>query len=132
MDEQQNGTYLLTNPFTLPLRRGKRPTTIRGPLHLECSDNGNEGLLCELVGQVVAWPGIEARPLPVGSGDLVSLRVNEAFVTDDPWADRHLAASDAESNTNDMMDFRNMLPSRFRSAMDSRGILAFRPDGRQR
>src|SRR4051794_27626988 len=83
MDKLQNETYLLTDSFTLPVRRGKRPTTLRGPLHVQCSDNGDDGLLRELVKEIAAWPGIEASPLPVGSGDLVSLRVNEDFATDD-------------------------------------------------
>jgi hypothetical protein len=83
MNKLQNEIDLPTEPLTLPIRRGRRPTTIRGPLHVQCSDNGDENLLRELVGDVAAWPGIEASPSPVGSGELVSLRVNEGLATDD-------------------------------------------------
>jgi hypothetical protein len=83
MDKVQNETYLPTDSLTLPIRRGTRPTTIRGPLHLQCSDNGDENLLRELVGEVAVWGGIDASPCSVGIGELVSLRVNEDLATDD-------------------------------------------------
>jgi hypothetical protein len=83
MDKSQNETCLPTDALSLPLRKGTRPATIRGPLHVQCSDHGDERLLRALVGEVVAWPGIEAGPLPVGNGDLVSLRINEDLATDD-------------------------------------------------
>jgi hypothetical protein len=72
-----------TEPLTLPRRRGRRPTTIRGPLHVQCSDHGDERLLRDLVGEVIAWPGVEASPLPLGSADLVCLRLNEGQATAD-------------------------------------------------
>jgi hypothetical protein len=31
----------------------------------------------------VSWPGIEASPLPAGSGELVSIRLDEDLTTDD-------------------------------------------------
>jgi hypothetical protein len=70
---------------TLFNRRGKRPITIRGPLHVQCSDHGDERALRHLVEEVMAWPGIEveASPLPVGSADVVSLRVAKDVATDD-------------------------------------------------
>ena len=70
----------------LPTRRGKRPITIRGPLHVQCGGHGDEGVLRQLVQRVTAWPGIEAAPLPIGTADLVSLKVAEDFATDDPSA----------------------------------------------
>jgi len=53
----------------LPTRRGKRPITIRGPLHVECSGHGDEGFLRQVVQQVIA---------------LVSLKSAEDFATHDP------------------------------------------------
>src|SRR5271166_6431325 len=55
---------LLTGSPTLPMRKGKRPVTIRGPLHVQCSNHGDDRLLRQLVKEVVAWPGIEPNPLP--------------------------------------------------------------------
>jgi hypothetical protein len=40
--------------------------------------------LRHLVEEVIAWPHIEAGPLPVGSADLVSLQVGEEVATGDP------------------------------------------------
>jgi hypothetical protein len=65
----------------LPTRRGKRPITIRGPLHVQCGGHGDEGVLRQVVQQVIAWPGIEAGPLPIGIADLVSLKLAEDFAT---------------------------------------------------
>jgi hypothetical protein len=68
---------------SLSHRRGKRPITIRGPLHLQCSDHGDDKALRRLVEEVIAWPDIEAGPLPVGSADLVSLGVAKGVATGD-------------------------------------------------
>jgi hypothetical protein len=65
-------------------RRGKRPITIRGPLHVQCSDHGEDQELRHLVDEVMAWPHVEAGTLPPGSSDLISLQVGEEVATDDP------------------------------------------------
>jgi hypothetical protein len=72
-----------THLATLPIRKGKRPITVRGPLHVQCSDNNDNRILRELVEEVAAWPGIEATDSPVGSGDLVSLRIAEDLASND-------------------------------------------------
>jgi hypothetical protein len=74
---------LVADPRSLPIRKGRRPLTVRGPLHVQCSDNSDHTVLRELVEEVAAWPGIEASPLPVGGGGLVSFRVNEGLASDD-------------------------------------------------
>lgn len=73
----------LSEAPNLPIRKGKRPVTIRGPLHVQCSDHGDDRPLRELVEEVADWPGIEVRPFPVGNADLVSLSVGEDLATDD-------------------------------------------------
>jgi hypothetical protein len=67
---------------SLPNRRGKRPITIRGPLHVQCGDHGDDRELRHLVDEVIAWPHAERGP--VGSSDLVSLQVCEEAATDHP------------------------------------------------
>jgi len=67
-----------------PTRRGKRPITISGPLHVQCGDHGDDRALHHLIDKVIAWPNVEAGPLPVGSADLVSLQVGEEVATGDP------------------------------------------------
>jgi len=74
---------LVTDPAILPIRKGKRPITVRGPLHVQCSDNSDDILLRELVSEITAWPAVEASPLPVSTADLVSLRVDEYFASND-------------------------------------------------
>jgi hypothetical protein len=74
---------LVTDPAILPVRKGKRPITVRGPLHVQCSDNSDDIPLRELVSEITAWPAVEASPLPVSTVDLVSLRVDEYFASND-------------------------------------------------
>ena len=84
MDRFGSANNLITISPSLPNRRGKRPVTIRGPLHVQCGDYGDGIALRHLVDEVIAWPDIEAGPLPVGSADLVSLQVGEEVATGDP------------------------------------------------
>src|SRR5580704_10546268 len=84
MDSFRVANSLNTISPSLPKRRGKRPVTIRGPLHVQCGDQGDDRRLHHLIDKVTAWPNVEAGPLPVGSGDLVSLQVGEDVATGDP------------------------------------------------
>jgi hypothetical protein len=77
---------LILNAGSLPVRRGQRPGTIRGPLHVQFSDNADESALRELLHEVVRWPDIEPCPLPVGDAPLLSLRLAEQVATDDSSA----------------------------------------------
>ena len=86
MDRFRSANNLVTISPSLPNRRGKRPVTIRGPLHVQCGDHGDDRELHHLVDEVIAWPDIEAGPLPVGSAGLVSLKVGEEVSTADPSA----------------------------------------------
>jgi hypothetical protein len=74
----------ITTSASLPNRRGKRPITIRGPLHVQCGDHCGDRELRHLVNEVIAWPHVEASPLPISSAELVSLQVAEEVATDDP------------------------------------------------
>jgi hypothetical protein len=46
----------------LPTRKGSRPETLRGPLHIQCSGHGDRKYLDQLVTDVFRWPHIEALP----------------------------------------------------------------------
>jgi hypothetical protein len=83
MDRFGSANNLITISPSLPNRRGKRPVTIRGPLHVQCGDYGDGIALRHLVDEVIAWPDIEAGPLPVGSADLISLQVGEDVANGD-------------------------------------------------
>jgi hypothetical protein len=84
MDRIGRAHNLVDNPLNLPIRRGKRPITIRGPLHVQCNDNRDDRLLRRLVNEVIAWPDLEADPLPVGNADLISLKIRKEVATTEP------------------------------------------------
>src|SRR6476646_5027823 len=84
MDRIGRAKNLVDNPLSLPIRRGKRPITIRGPLHVQCNDNRDDRPLRRLVEEVIAWPDIEAGPLPVGSEEFTSLKISEGMATAEP------------------------------------------------
>jgi hypothetical protein len=85
MDRFGSVKNLVEISSSLPNRRGKRPITIRGPLHVQCGDHGDDQKLRHLVDEVMLWPHVEAAgSLPAGSSDLVSLQVDEEVATDDP------------------------------------------------
>jgi hypothetical protein len=44
----------------LPARRGRRPKTVRGPLHIQCNQHGDLRYLNQLVDEVLTWPYIES------------------------------------------------------------------------
>ena len=77
MDKSINEAYPPADALTFPIRRGLRPTTIHGPLHVQVDDHGDDGLLRDLIEEVAVWPGVEARALPIGNSDLVSLRLDK-------------------------------------------------------
>ena len=83
MDRFGSANNVITISPSLPNRRGKRPVTIRGPLHVQCGDYGDQIALRQLVDEVIKWPDIKAGPLPVGSADLVSFQVGEDVATGD-------------------------------------------------
>lgn len=84
MDGLGTAKNLIINPATLPVRNGKRPITIRGPLHVQCNDYGDFREMHYLLEQVLAWPDIEATPLPIGSANLVSLKIAAEVATQEP------------------------------------------------
>src|ERR1700756_4889027 len=77
MDRLRTAKKFVDISADLPKRRGKRPITIRGPIHVQCGDHGDARRLRAIVEQVMAWPHVEADPLPIGSANFVSLQLAE-------------------------------------------------------
>jgi hypothetical protein len=46
----------------LPSRKGPRPKTIIGPLHVQCNGHGDPKYLNQLLNDVLSWPYIESTP----------------------------------------------------------------------
>ena len=59
---------------SIPGRKGTRPSTIRGPLHIQCDGSGPK-YLRRLISEVFTWPQIDATPSIESSPDLISIRL---------------------------------------------------------
>jgi hypothetical protein len=62
----------------IPVRKGTRPNTICGPLHIQCSGNGGAKFFRKLITEVLAWPRVECTPPIVRSPDLISIHLKQA------------------------------------------------------
>jgi hypothetical protein len=67
----------------LPARKGQRPQTIRGPLHVQCNGHGDAKYLNQIVDQVLSWPDIESSPPPVSPPNAIHIRLAEMVSTDE-------------------------------------------------
>ena len=68
---------LHVDPLTLhglPIRKGPRPKTLRGPLHIQCSGHRERRYINQLVKDVLTWPHIEKAPNATKSPSLISIR----------------------------------------------------------
>ena len=70
----------------LPARKGKRPQTIRGPLHIQCNGYGDSRYVNQLVNQLLTWPHIESSPSPDSPPDTIRIRLAEMAATNEPSA----------------------------------------------
>jgi hypothetical protein len=62
----------------LPSRKGPRPVTLRGPLHIQCNGYGNPQHLDELTAAVLSWPYVESNLPNNSDSDTIPLRLEEA------------------------------------------------------
>src|SRR4029077_9242380 len=67
----------LTRFDRIPTRNGKRPSTIRGPLHIQCSGTGDTKYVRGLITEVLTWPHVESSPPVVSSPDLISIHLKQ-------------------------------------------------------
>ena len=70
----------------LPERRGAKPRTLRGPLHIQCNGHGDPRYLNQLIDEVLTWPQIESAPSLGDRQKTVSIRLKEAAAAGDPSA----------------------------------------------
>lgn len=66
----------------LPVRKGRRPQTIRGPLHIQCNGYGDLSYVNQLVDRVLTWPHLESTPPPVSRPETIRMRLAEMAATD--------------------------------------------------
>lgn len=70
----------------VPARKGKRPKTIRGPLHVQCNGHGDSKYLSQLVDKILTWPYIESPGTFVRRSDTIPIRLMETATSSDPTA----------------------------------------------
>jgi hypothetical protein len=70
----------------LPARKGPRPKTIRGPLHIQCNGHGDLRYLNQLVDEVLTWPYIESVQPFVSRLNTIPIRLTELAASSDPSA----------------------------------------------
>ena len=63
---------------SIPPRKGTRPSTVRGPLHIQCDASEYARYLRMLISEVLAWPHIGSTPPMVSSPDLISIHFKRA------------------------------------------------------
>ena len=88
MLEKRHATNL--DPLSLrdlPTRKGSRPKTMLGPLHIQCGGHGDRKYVNQLVKDVLSWPLIETVPNSQDSTATIPIRFEPAAVTLDstPW-----------------------------------------------
>jgi hypothetical protein len=62
----------------LPSRKGPRPTTLRGPLHIQCNGHGDPQHLSKLTSAVLNWPYVETNLSDNNSSHTIPLRLEES------------------------------------------------------
>src|ERR1700740_1335658 len=65
----------------LPARKGSRPQTLRGPLHIQCSGHGDRKYIDQLVRDVLHWPYVEALADSTSPPTAVPCRFQENAAT---------------------------------------------------
>jgi hypothetical protein len=85
--------------LSIAARKGTRPTTIRGPLHIQCDGSEDTKYFRRLISEVLTWPQIESTPPFVSSPDLISIHLkqeqgaNSSLTTGKEFAKVYLEAS---------------------------------------
>jgi hypothetical protein len=62
----------------LPSRKGPRPATLRGPLHIQCNGHGDPQHLNKLTSAVLSWPYVESNRPDDSSSNTIPLRLGES------------------------------------------------------
>ena len=70
----------------LPIRKGPRPATLRGPLHIQCNGHGDQRYLHQLVADVLSWPHIERNRTQDSSSRTVPIRLEETATANESAA----------------------------------------------
>ena len=61
----------------LPRRKGLRPATLPGPLHIQCNGHGDRQYLDEITAAVFNWPHVERHPSLLNPSNTLPIRLEE-------------------------------------------------------
>jgi hypothetical protein len=86
MPKSENLTGGLFASNAIPARKGSRPKTVMGPLHIQCTGHGDPKYLKRLVDDVVTWPHVEPMPSFVSPPDTIPIRLEEVATSSDSAA----------------------------------------------
>jgi hypothetical protein len=70
----------------IPVRKGGKPKTLIGPLHVQCNGHGDTKYLKQLLNDILSWPYIVPTPTALKHLDKVSIRLQEIAATNDSAA----------------------------------------------
>src|SRR5260221_12473621 len=70
----------------LPRRKGAKPRTFRGPVHIQCNGHGDPKYLNQLIDEVLTLPHIESASSVVNRRKTVPIRLTEIAAAADPLA----------------------------------------------
>jgi hypothetical protein len=86
MPKSENRVVESFTSKALPVRKGARPKTIVGPLHIQCSGHGDPKYLKQLVDDVLTWPYVEYMPPTANRSDTIFIRLEEVATSSDSSA----------------------------------------------
>ena len=86
MPKSENITEGVFGSNAIPERKGSRPKTLVGPLHIQCNGHGDPKYLKRLVDDVLTWPHIEPRRSFVSPPNTIPIRLEEVATSGDPAA----------------------------------------------
>src|SRR5258708_13270025 len=83
MPRSQNVTAESFASNCIPVRKGAKPKTIMGPLHIQCNGHGDPKYLKQLVDDVLTWPHIEPTPSFVTPPSTIRIRLEDVAASTD-------------------------------------------------
>ncbi len=86
MPSSENVTAESFASNAIPVRKGARPKTIMGPLHIQCNGHGDPKYLKQLVDDVLTWPHIESTPSLISPPNTIPIRLEEVAASSDSSA----------------------------------------------
>src|SRR5258708_13735733 len=86
MPRSENVTAESFASNAIPVRKGARPKTIMGPLHIQCNGHGDPKYLKQLVYDVLTWPHIEPTPSFVTPPITIPIQLDKVAASSDSSA----------------------------------------------